>query len=279
MQRGYPVPQNAAQPETGVCPYVATVPSSTTKSNATRMIFVLLLLLGVLSVHSCPANAVALDTAKITESLLCRDEEIYAGEFSCLPDTANGTRTLVRMAVVLHNPTECDYSFQPQTPLRIFYNLSDSTQVLRSGYFNVSCVRDSSCYKGHRATAIERFEFYSACRTGGISANCTSYLSNRAVCQWVDITSLPLEVPYTLTLQLQPSVDGLGAGLLDETPINITFTPLNIRKSTNISTGSLVLVILAFTLPFAILYVISFIFLCRRDRDVVIRYQFSVETN
>jgi hypothetical protein len=243
------------------------------------MIFVLLLLLGVLSVHSCPANAVALDAAKITDSLLCRDEEIYAGEFSCLPDTANGSRTLVRMAVALYNPTECDYSFQPQAPLRIFYDLSSSTEVLRSGYFNVSCVRDSSCYKSAKIPATERFMFYSACNTGGISANCTSYLSHRAVCQWVDITSLSLAVPYTLTLQLQPSVDGLGAGIVDTTPINITFTPLNIRQRTGISTGSLVLVILAFTLPFAILYVLSFVFLCRRDRDVIIRYQFSVETN
>lgn len=246
-------------------------------SNARRILFTLLFFqLCQLAVHSCPPNAVALDSTKIADSLVVHNEEIYAGEFSCLPTTANGTRTLLRMAVAIHNPTDCHHSFQPyEAPVRLFYNVSDSLDiVVKTGYFNISCIRDTTCSGVHSILNPDRV-LHTACRTGGLSANCSLYIPSRAQCQWVDITELSLSSGYVLTLYLQPSLDGIGSGILDETPINIDFVPNSLLKRTGISTAGLILVIIAFTVPFAASFITSFVFVCRRNRDVVIRYQFS----
>jgi len=180
------------------------------------------------------------------------------------------------MAVAIHNPTKCHYSFQPyETPVRLFYNISNSMDtVVKSGYFNISCIRDTTCTGAHQLLDPNRV-LYTACRTGGLSANCSLYIPHQAQCQWVDITELSLTSGYVLTLYLQPSLDGVGSGILDDSPINISFVPNSLLKRTGISTAGLILVIIAFTVPFAASFITSFVVVCRRNRDVVIRYQFS----
>ena len=236
------------------------------------LLFLLLLLLATQrQVHSCPSNAVGFDTSRVVQSLQLDTTEIYAGQYPCLPDTANGTRTLIRFAVAVVNPTECSYYFQPyEEPLRVNYTLFDAANVtLRQGYFNVSCVRDSICPEHNEVR-------FFTCTNSGLSPGCTLLISNRAFCQWVDVTGLMLDNPHTLELQLQPSLLGLGAGVLDETPILLSFVPSALRRDTAISTTNTVLVLLVFLVPLTAFYVLSFVYLCRRNKDVVIRYQYSI---
>jgi hypothetical protein len=242
-----------------------------------------LLLLATHRVHSCESNAAVFDTERMTASLIFKKDVIYAGEFSCLPPTSNGTRHLIRFAVAIFNPTNCSIRFHNYpSPLRINYWLYDSFAVLKSAsYFNVSCVRDVFCpvdpEQALQAFQAREDSHFLNCQVSGISTNCTFYTSHRIACQWVDITGLSPTDTYTLSLQLQPSVDGLGIGLLNESIVNFTFIPSQLPDGITITTGTIVGSILSFVVPIGIFYIGSMIIICRRKRDVRIIYRHTMQ--
>jgi hypothetical protein len=115
------------------------------------------------------------------------------------------------------------------------------------------------------------------CQVSGISTNCSYYTSNRIACQWIDITGLSATISYTMSLQLQPSVDGLGVGLLNESVFNFTFIPAELPGGFVVTTGVIVASILTFVIPMSIFYLGSMIMICRRRRDVRIIYTHTMQ--
>jgi hypothetical protein len=160
---------------------------------------------------------VNLDCAQIQESFVLQTQEIYAGQFPCLPDTANGSRTLLRFSVVLNNLDDTAARLTPyRNPFHIIYQFNSSSTVLRSGYLNVTCLRDTVC-DGPR-----RFMY---CGVGGLGPACNMSLDRRLPCQWVDITDLLINNIYSLRLALSPGLSGAGIGVIDTTPCQFYVTP------------------------------------------------------
>jgi len=167
---------------------------------------------------------VNLDCAQIQESFVLQTQEIYAGEFSCLPSTANGTRTLLRFSTVLNNLYDEAVRLAPyRNPFHILYQLNSSSTILRAGYLNVSCLRDTTC-DGKR-----RFYY---CGVGGLGPGCNMSLDLRLPCQWVDITDLSINTVYSLRLQLAPGLSGVGVGVIDTTPCQFYVTPSSLDYHT-----------------------------------------------
>lgn len=160
-----------------------------------------------------------LDCAQIESSFALQTEEIYAGQYPCLPKTANGTRTLLRFATVLDNLFNESIRVSPySTPLRIAYQFNSSSTVLRAGYLNVTCLRDTQC-TGRM--------LYWTCSIGGLASGCNMSLDRRLPCQWVDITGLLINMPYTMKLWLIPGLGGVGASVIDPTPCQFSVVPGN----------------------------------------------------
>lgn len=161
---------------------------------------------------------VNLDCTQIEQSFALQTQEVYAGEFTCLPTTANGSRTLLRFATVLNNLNSEPVRLTPYNhPIHLLYEFSSGSTVLRAGYVNVTCLRDTSCGKNPMR--------FMHCKVGGIGAGCNMTLNHHLDCQWVDITGLFINAPYTLELQLAPGIGGAGAGIIDTTPCTFTVWP------------------------------------------------------
>jgi hypothetical protein len=90
---------------------------------------------------------------------------------------------------------------------------------------------------------------YFTCRYSGLSPNCTTFINNRAPCQWIDITNVDALSNCTLSLSLEPGLNGTGIGLLDETLHNFSFIPLSVTEKKSVSTLRIALVEVAFVLP------------------------------
>jgi hypothetical protein len=243
----------------------------------------LLILLLVHRVHSCVANAAIFDTATMAASLIYQNDVIYAGEFTCLPPESNGTRNLIRFAVAIFNPSNCSLRFHNYpSPLRVNYWLYDASDALKSAsYFNLTCMRDVRCptdpEQGLQAFQAREDSHFLNCQVSGISPNCSFYTSHRIACQWIDITGLSPTIMYTMSLQLQPSVDGLGLGLLNESIFNFTFIPSQLSAGLVVTTGAIVAAVLTFTVPVSVFYIVSMIMICRRKRDVRIVYRHTMQ--
>jgi hypothetical protein len=207
---------------------------------------------------------------------------IYAGEFTCLPTEANGTRSLIRFAVSIFNPSNCSLRFQNYpSPLRVNYWLYDATPTLRkTGYFNLTCMRDVHCpidpEQALQAFQTERSHFLN-CQVSGISPNCSFYNSNRIACQWIDITGFSAATTYTMSLQLQPSITGLGAGLLNESIFNFSFIPSQLPPGYVATPGIITASILTFVVPISAIYIASMVLICRRRKDVQIIYSHTMQ--
>jgi hypothetical protein len=216
-------------------------------------------------------------------SLIYKTDMIYAGEFTCLPPKSNGTRHLIRFAVAIFNPSNCSLRFYNYpSAIRINYWLYDSSDVLKSmSYFNLSCIRDVFCpvdpEQALQAFQAREDSHFLNCQVSGISSNCTFYTSHRIACQWVDITGLSATDTYTLSLQLQPSIDGLGTGLLNESIVNFTFIPSQLPTGVTVTTGTIVGSIVSFVVPMSVFYIGSMIMICRRRRDVRIIYTHTMQ--
>lgn len=216
-------------------------------------------------------------------SLIYQKDVIYAGEFTCLPPESNGTRHLIRFSVEIFNPSNCSLRFHNYpSPLRVNYTLYDDSDIVKSaGYFNLTCMRDVHCPVDPEV-ALQAFQaredsHFLNCQVSGISPNCSYYTSNRIACQWIDITGLSATITYTMSLQLQPSTTGLGAGLLNESIFNFTFTPSQLSEGLVVTTGMIVGSILTFVIPMSVFYLGSMILICRRRRDVRIIYTHTMQ--
>jgi len=234
-------------------------------------------------VHSCAPNAAIFDRDTMAASLIFQKDVIYAGEFTCLPPSSNGTRHLIRFAVAIFNPSNCSLRFQNYpSPLRVNYWLYDASDMLRSAsYFNLTCMRDVRCpfdpEQALQAFQAREDSHFLNCQVSGISPNCSFYNSHRIACQWIDITGLSPTVSYTMSLQLQPSVDGLGIGLLNESIVNFTFIPSQLSAGLVVTTGAIIAAVLTFTVPIGVFYITSMIMICRRKRDVRIIYTHTMQ--
>lgn len=165
-----------------------------------------------------------LDCSQIESSFALQIEDIYAGQYPCLPNTANGSRTLLRFATVLNNFDNTSVRVAPyRTPLRIVYQFNSSSTLLRAGYLNVTCLRDTEC--------AGRMLYWN-CWVGGLAPGCNMSLDRRLSCQWVDITGLLVNFPYTLKMWLVPGLGGVGADVIDPTPCQFGVVPGNLNHLT-----------------------------------------------
>jgi hypothetical protein len=207
----------------------------------------------------------------IQKSLVYKQEEVFAGQYSCLPDSANGTRKLVRFALYLNTNTSTIVRLEPYTnPLRLNYWLYDVYGNLRlRSYLNVTCVRDTACQKE------DQFTFWSC--IGGISHGCQTILSSKTACQWVDITNLSVYTQYTLSLQLQPSITGLGVDVVNQTIVNVTFIPSALPSGVTVTTANTVISVLVFLVPLSVMYILAMVCICKRDTNIVITYKYTFE--
>ena len=198
-------------------------------------------------------------------SLRLLEQEIYSGEYPCIPTYHNGSRRLVTFAVALRNSGNESVHFSPyDTPVRVNWWLeSPVNTLLSSGYFNLSCVRDTTCDGGESA-----LQFF-VCQTGGLSSNCSTYLNTRTPCQWVDITGLNPWLTYWLRLSLRPSIDGLGNGTLDQGNVTLTFNPSQLKKTNIADTTATLLLMMAILVPNLTYFIVLLIITARHGKDIV----------
>lgn len=236
----------------------------------TQLLWLLLLYFLPNPVHSTSGSSLNLDSVAIQKSLVYKQEEVFAGQYPCLPDSSNGTRKLVRFALYLNTNTTSIIRLEPYTnPLRLNYWLYDvyGNLKLRS-YLNVTCVRDTACQ------TEEQFTFFSC--LGGISHGCQTILSSRTACQWVDITNLSIYTKYTLSLQLIPSITGLGLDVVNQSIVNVTFIPTALPSGVTVTTANTVISVLVFLVPLATMYIFAMVCICRRDKNIIITYKFTI---
>jgi len=164
---------------------------------------------------------VNLDCAQIAASFVLQTEEIYAGQFPCLPTTSNGTRTLLRLETVINNLNDAEIRIAPYTdPFWILYQLNQSSTILRAGYINVSCFRDTICPR--------RDSRFQHCHVGGMGAYCNMTLDRRLPCQWIDVTNLTLNNYYSIRMQLNSGLSMPSTGKLDATECNFYINLANL---------------------------------------------------
>jgi hypothetical protein len=167
-------------------------------------------------------SRVTFNDADMQASFVIRNRELFDCEFPCLPTGVNGTRRFIQYAIILENTGNTSAVFIPyhQDPIRIVYNLSNSSMDnIKSGYYNLSCVRDSRCSENW-----EKMNYF-YCGYSGLTPGCKTIISHQEVCQWVDITGLEEFSQYNLSLSLLPGVLGQGIDQLDLTVHNFTIIP------------------------------------------------------
>lgn len=166
------------------------------------------------------SQVVNLDCVGIQDSFVIQTQEVFAGQYPCLPTTSNGSRTLLRFATVLNNLNSVPVRISPyKLPVRILYSMSFSSVVVRSGYLNVTCLRDTFCGK--------RPPRYTRCDIGGLNSKCNMSLDHRLPCQWIDITGLLINNLYDIEMSLIPALDGSGMAQIDTTPCTFSVVPAN----------------------------------------------------
>lgn len=173
-------------------------------------------------VNSKGHGKISLNGTEIHKSFFLDSLVVHEGQFECLPPTVKGNRLLLRFDVILNNLSNDSAIFYPYTkPLQLHYQLYDNAyaNVSRSGYFNISCIRDTFCYGLDEGNSNEMTPFFYACVHSGISAGCQQSVYGTGDCRWIDITGLDLFHLYRVTLSLvNPAEPGESRGTVDSTP-------------------------------------------------------------
>lgn len=212
-------------------------------------------------------DRLAFNASDINASFVLRHRTVYAGEFPCMDLNENGTRWLLQFATVLDNrhPNETlKIGAYHNTPARVDYNLTyPNSTIAVSGYFNLSCIRDSRCLQ------LNEPQFF-ACHIAGVSSNCSSVITNHAPCQWIDVTGLDILTEFTLSMRIQPGLLDHGVELLDtDTVYNFSIILQTIANREVTNPLRTVAAYSGFLLPPLVLLIVTWIYLCQRRNNII----------
>ena len=176
---------------------------------------------------------------------------MHKGQFQCMEEGVKGSRLLLRFDVVINNLSNDSAIFYPyDNPLQLHYRLSDVTlgNYSKTGYFNISCIRDTFCYGLDEGNSNEMSTFYYACVHSGMSRNCQQRVYGTGDCRWIDITGLDILHLYNVTLNLvNPASPGAVRGSVDSTPWSTVISLRTIQRNTEPSSFKLISSILLFS--------------------------------
>lgn len=223
-------------------------------------------------VHSRPINVLYLNADAIQTSLKFQEREVFIDEFPCFDSNTTGFRQLVSFAIVLYNSGPDTIRVGPyKNYIRLRWELWKDIDQLSTGIINVTCIRDN------RGPPLDLTYF--TCFSGGLSPTTHLYLNEHTKCQWVDITELSKTHEYQLSLQLQPALNGFGEELIDTDPVWVSFIPTQLDSLILESTPRSILLMVAFSFPFAIYFVVVLVMTSKRHKLVTKYITFKHKTN
>jgi len=185
-------------------------------------------------VNSKGHGKVSLNGTEIGKSMYIDTIVTHSGQFECFPPEINGTRTLLRFDVVINNFSNDSATFYPYThPLQLHYSMYDLTaaNLVKVGYFNISCIRDTYCYGLDEGNSNEMTPFYFACVHSGISKNCQQTAPGKGDCRWIDVTNMDFLHVYRILMWLEKPAELTKAkGSVDSAIWTTTVSLQNVKR-------------------------------------------------